>query len=262
MNTIKTKMPLLPYIIRPVAYESSLAEAVAVEEYIPTRAFVSFYGTLPAGPVKFDHAVYIGNSPNLSTSEQSGQTGVDTSRTFLIGGRLGMRSAIIQAGFSGSLDYIDLPAEVGGFVNDPNANVREIPRYRFGADLRATHGPFTFEGELIEVVYDDDLDEIVADKDFYYGTLLVALTDRLTVFGGYWYTSQNFLGVLEGVRGFELTNYVAKLKIPTFGASYNVTDRVVLKGHFGTAKEDLEKNGERSEEFDFRFYGFGTSVMF
>jgi len=261
MNTIKTKTPLLPYIIRPLAYESSLAEAIAVEEYIPTRAFLSFYGTLPVGHVKIDHAVYVGNSPNISTSEQPGQTGVDTSRTFLVGARVGARLANIQAGVSGTLDYFDYPAEVGGFIHDPNPNVREIPRYRLGADLRVTQGPVTFEGELIEVWYDDDLDEIVSDKDFYYGTVLVSVTDQLIVFGGYWTTSQHFLDVAEGLRGFELINYVARMKIPTFGASYGLGDRVVLKAHFGIIKEELDAKGVRSREFDFNFYGFGTSVM-
>lgn len=262
MNSIKTKMPLLPYIIRPLAYESSLAEAVAVEEYIPTRAFVTFYGHQPAGPLKIDHAVYVGNSPNVSTSDQPGQSGVDTSRTFLVGGRIGVRTESIHAGVSGSLDYYDLPAEVGGLIHDPNPNVREIPRYRLGVDARLTRWKVTLEGEMIEVWYDDDLKEIVADKDFYYGTVLFAASDRLTVFGGYWYVSQNFVAVAEGLRGFELVNYVGRLKIPTFGASYTLTDYVILKAHFGIVKEEVDQEGVRSREMDFNYYGFGTSVMF
>ena len=78
LNRIKNRTPVLPYIIRPLVYEASLSEVLPVDEFIPARAFVEVYGILPAGEVKFDYAVFFGNSPNVSTLEDPGQSGVDT----------------------------------------------------------------------------------------------------------------------------------------------------------------------------------------
>src|SRR5262245_17023286 len=67
LNEIKNRTPLLPYIIRPVVYESSFRQTVPTEDFLPARAFAQVYGFIPWAETKFDYAVYLGNSPNINT---------------------------------------------------------------------------------------------------------------------------------------------------------------------------------------------------
>jgi hypothetical protein len=266
MNAIKTKMPLLPYIIRPLVYETSVQEGFPSNEYVPEHAYISLYGTAPLGSFTVDHSIYIGNSPNLSTNlggvQAQGQSAVDTSMSFLFGGRVGVRSRTVHAGVSGSVDFVDYPAEVGTYIRDKSADLTEIPRYRLGSDLRFSTGPVTFEGELIRVYYKDDIREIMIDKEFYYGTVLLAVSDRLTVFGGYWYTGQNMTGPFDNGFGFELVNFSAHQEIPNVGAAYNINDRVVGKIHFGKVDEDADDDRYDAGLAEFMYYGLAASVMF
>ena len=53
LNEIKNRTPLLPYIIRPLVYETSFSEFFgAVEEGTPARAFAQASGVIPAGKAK------------------------------------------------------------------------------------------------------------------------------------------------------------------------------------------------------------------
>ena len=100
LNEIKNRTPLLPYIIRPIVYESSLREIFAIEDFTPARAFVQAHGFFPAGNTKFDYAAYLGNSPSVNNDPYHGPTGLDTSRTFLLGSRVGIRHKFFKAGIS------------------------------------------------------------------------------------------------------------------------------------------------------------------
>lgn len=260
LNTIKTKMPLLPYIIRPLVYESSVSEGIPIHEYVPDHAYISLYGTRTVGSCKFDHSIYVGNSPNLSTTTGDGQSAVDTSKTFLTGARVGIRSGHIQAGVSGTLDFVDYSRDITDYLHE-DEDTKEIPRYRFGTDLRLTAGPLTFEGEMIKVWYKDDIDITLIDKSFYYGTLLLAASDRLTLFAGYWYTEQDVTGAPQGF-GFELINFAAQQRIPNIGASYVIGDHVTAKAQLGKVDEDVDIKAIDEDKFDFMYYGLAVSVMF
>lgn len=261
LNSIKTKMPLLPYIIRPLAYESSLSEVIPTHEYVPEQAYVSLYGTVPVGAATLEHAVYVGNSPNLSTTLGDGQSAVDTSITFLTGFRLGIRADAIQAGFSASLDFVDYPQDIMTHIRDKSADITEIPRYRIGSDLRLVAGPLTFEGEMILVRYDDDISETLIDKEFYYGTIMYAVDERLTVFGGYWYTGQE---VIEFPQGLDvgLDRFDASQRIPNVGVAYMVNDRLTAKLHFGKVDEETRSRYRNNDQYDFMHYGLAISAMF
>lgn len=262
LNSIKTKMPLLPYIIRPLVYETSVSESIPIHEYVPDDAYISLYGALPIGSAKLDHSVYVGNSPNLSTTLGHGQSAVDTSKTFLTGFRVGIRTMAVQAGVSGTLDFVDYEAELRDYV-DRDADVTDVPRYRFGSDLRVSAGPVTFEGEMIKVWYDDDIAVTLIDKSFYYGTVLVSASERLTLFAGYWYTEQDVTGPLQQGIGFELINFAAQQRIPNVGASYTISDQITAKGQFGKVDEDVNHPDVKSDDqFDFMYYGLAVSVMF
>ena len=49
LNEIKNRMPLLPYITRPLVYEASLSRTIDISNYVPERAFVQVYGYIPVG---------------------------------------------------------------------------------------------------------------------------------------------------------------------------------------------------------------------
>lgn len=261
LNTIKTKMPVLPYIIRPLAYESSLSEVIPTHEYVPEQAYVSLYGALPVGQMKLDHVFYVGNSPNLSTTMGNGQSAVDTSTTFLYGLRIGLRSNAVQAGVSATLDYIDYPQEMRDYISNKEANITEIPRIRLGSDLRIMAGPVTLEGEMIRVHYDDDISETLIDKEMYYGTAMISLGERLTVFGGYWYTTQEVMESYEGVS-VGLENSIATQRIPNIGAAYIINDQITAKVHVGKVDEDSDSPTFVNDQYDFMYYSTAVSVMF
>jgi len=261
LNAIKTKTPLLPYIIRPLAYESSLADVVALDELVPSQAFVSLYGSIPCRAVKFDHAVYVGNSPNINTDRSQGQTGVDTSRTFLLGGRLGARSNDIQVGVSGTIDYVDFLQPVRAFLTDTTTDLREVPRYRLGADARFMAGRFVVEAEAIIVRYDESSPEIHLNKDFYYATVMANISDRCVAYIGFWYLEQEVVAVEErgiAFRGLEHGKY--RLRIPTAGAAWTVTDGIVLKAQVGRADQSVDNKAFTVSEFS--YYGVAASAMF
>jgi hypothetical protein len=54
LNELKNRTPLLPYVIRPVVYESSFREIIPTEDFVPARAFMQAYGIIPAGDTKLD----------------------------------------------------------------------------------------------------------------------------------------------------------------------------------------------------------------
>ena len=66
LNEIKNRTPLLPYIIRPLAYETSFGAFIPIEILTPVQGFAQVYGFLPTGEAKVDYAVYLGNSPNIN----------------------------------------------------------------------------------------------------------------------------------------------------------------------------------------------------
>ena len=61
-NEIKTKFPLFPFIVRPIVYETSFQEALALNRWAPEHAMLQIYGTQPVRRAKLDYAIFAGNS--------------------------------------------------------------------------------------------------------------------------------------------------------------------------------------------------------
>lgn len=237
LNEIKNRTPLLPYIIRPLVYETSFSEFIAVEEYLPTRAYIQAYGFCPlTEETKFDYAVYIGNSPNISTPRPDSlgdfQTGVDTSATFLLGSRIGARFRELKFGVSATVDNVNFFQGAETFVGGSPSRFNEIRRFRLGADLSYNLGPVSFESELIVVAYDDDIEKVSLDKNFYYATVGYHFSERLFVYGSYWFTKEDFTGARRVSGQLVLFTGDSDVKVPTFGFSYNLRDRITFKGQF------------------------------
>jgi len=256
LNEIRNKMPVLPYIIRPIVYETSFQEDVNIYEYIPQRAFFQVYGYAPVGDYKFDYAVYAGNSPNVNRDPAFGQTGLDTTSAFLTGGRVGLRHTHFQFGFSATHDKVDYLDTILPDTLSPALVFKDIDRVRMGTDLMIDYRRFKLEAEYIRVQYDDDHPEIDNDKTFFYGTLGYRFTDRLFGYGSYWHIAQHYN--LREASGWSVPS--SKLFIPTGGVSYQMSDRVILKGAAARVKQEIDAPGYGKRVF--HFYTVAVSVLF
>lgn len=221
LNEIRDRTPLLPYIIRPLVYETSFEDFIATEDYLPRRAFVQTYGFIPFKAAKIDYAVFVGNSPDINDNPDRGTTGVDTTTHLLLGGRLGIRYAELKAGFSFSHEKTNTFQPAEAFFGLPTGSFADVPRIRLGGDLSYNWGPWFAEGELIWVQHDEEVPGFDLDRRFYYGTLGYRLSDYWQVYGSYWYTNEKFN-----------EDEHARVNVPNFGLAYNVNDRIICKAHY------------------------------
>ena len=248
LNEIKNKTPLLPYIIRPLAYESSYNEIIALEEFVPGRAFMQVYGFIPAKELKLDYALYIGNSPNINDDPRRGQTGVDTTKLFLVGGRFGLRARNFKLGASITFDDLDLH-ETALVLGYPPSRFNKVPRLRLGGDFSFEAGKWFGASEFIRVTYDDDHPQFDFDKEFYYGTLGFHFIERLFAYGGYWVTRENALP-LQDLDILALTP----------GAAYNFNDVLFIKAQYGRVR--FESTRPTPFKTNANYYFLAISVVF
>ncbi|MEM6646653.1 MAG: hypothetical protein AAF730_10405 [Bacteroidota bacterium] len=144
LNTIKNRTPLLPYIVRPLAYESSFTDFVGASDFVPQHSYLRVSGTLPLPErLRFDYSVHLGNQQDFvePSNTFTVPSGTDNSLPLMYGGRLGLRYQSIKAGFSLAADT---------YTEDDNP-LGIIDRYRLGADLSFTVKQFLFEAEWISI---------------------------------------------------------------------------------------------------------------
>ncbi len=248
LNEIKNKTPLLPYIIRPLAYESSFNEIIALEEFTPTQAFAQAYGFIPARKLKLDYAVFIGNSPNINNDVRRGQTGVDTTKYFLFGGRFGIRTNNLKFGISGTIDQIDFYHAAVRLGYDP-AQFNRVPRLRLGGDFSLNVRKWLWESEFIRVAYDDEHPIFDFDKEFFYGTLGHDITERFFAYAGYWVIREN----ARPTQDFDLLALTA-------GAAYNITETISAKAQYGRVRSKSSIALTMAERAN--YYYLAMSVVF
>ncbi|MGH7599883.1 MAG: porin [bacterium] len=236
LNEIKNRTPLLPYVIRPLVYETSFGEFFPIDDFVPARAFVQAYGFLPAGETKFDYAAYLGNSPNINADPQRGQTGVDTTTTFLSGGRVGIRYRELKFGLSATYEntnnFIDLADSLG---RQPAA-LQDLPLTRLGGDLSYNVANFSFESEFIIVDVHSGISELKLALNFYYATLGYHFTNELFGYGSYWITDVHASLLFPRREQVQDEN----LRVSTMGISYDLNDRIRLKGQFTRVRDYYE----------------------
>ncbi len=271
MNDIKNKTALLPYMIRPIAYESSFNEIIRLEEYVPQRAYIELYGNQRVGSGTVNYSAYVGNSPNINADPFYGQTGIDTTDTFLIGGRLGFDFELISGGFSTTYDRTNRVAEAVQVFDIKPQPLREIPRMRLGADLRVQAGPFALESEWIDVNYDEDYDyenlEFDFDLQFYYYTLFIEPTYGLKLYNGYWYSKEKAIDIAGPDAQFAtpiLGDFALELRIPTAGLAYSIRDKVTLKAQYARVREKVElvtDSGTLKLDDEFNYIALGFSAF-
>jgi hypothetical protein len=245
LNEIKNRTPLLPYIIRPVVYESSLEDVVSIDfdQYVPNRAFVQAYGFLPLGKAKFDYAFYLGNSPNINSDPSQGQTGVDTTDTFLGGARFGIRYGELKAGVSTTYDKSNFLFELAEQVGGGNQAGREIGRVRLGGDLSYRWKRFSYESEYIAVIYDDKGADVDLDMRFFYLMLGYDISDRVLAYAGYQQTNEDVYFRFDQ-PGIIMSTLEAdeslRLQIPYFGLACRINDRITGKIQTAPVRIDFD----------------------
>ena len=230
LNEIKNRTPLLPYVIRPLIYESSFSEVIDLEAHLPARAYIQTSGYAPVGSVKFEYAAYLGNSPNINDQPQRGTTGVDTTATLLVGTRLGLRFEELdlglrledlKIGFSATYDQTNRFAGADSHFGLPATNLSEMGRLRWGVDFRGRLGNAYLEAESARVEHDEETSFLKIDQDFYYATLGYFLRDEVQVFAGYWDTKESF-------APYEIVD----IDVPNAGFKVDLNERISLKGHY------------------------------
>jgi len=250
-NEIKNRTPLLPYIIRPLVYESSFNEIILLDEFTPSRAFVQVYGVVPKGEFKIDYAVYLGNSPNINDNAggdafadgDSNQTGIDTTTTLLVGGRLGLRHHDIKFGVSATHDFTNLFQTGADVLGQTPAELEEVRRIRLGTDLSAHVGDYHLESEYIRVRYDDDIPDFLVRLEFYYATLGYQWTEQLHTFVSYWIEEEKLSPLGE-----------FRIKVRNIGMRYDVTDGIALKAGYARGNQRNEGVSGETTRGHFDFY--------
>ncbi len=248
LNEIKNRTPLLPYIIRPLAYESSFNEIIALDEFAPGQAFVQLYGFIPAKELKIEYAMFVGNSPNINSDPRRGQTGVDTTKLFLVGGRFGLRTGNFKLGVSATYDHLNF-SRAPLAQRYSTSSFKKVPRLRLGGDFSLNVGKWLWESEFIRVTYDDDIPELNIDKKFYYGTLGFQLTERFLAYGGYWFIGENALPLRD-----------LDIIAPTVGAAFNLSEAIFVKTQYGPVRFETSRPAASETRAD--YYYLAISVIF
>jgi hypothetical protein len=257
-NEIKNKMPLHEYIIRPLVYESSLAEVVAVDEFIPRQAYIDVYGSERAGRVSFEYSVYVGNSRHINGSrgpESESSTGVDTSGVFMGGARIGVRHKETTFGVSFTGEPVDLNILPGAAdtLGVPADEIDSINFGRIGVDFYTRVWRLDLEAEYITIDYDEDLEDVDLDKTFWYATLGYHFNEKWYAYVSTWKTEE---ALWHPARGGIHRDF----RISGFGGRYALSDRLVFKAQFGKGEYEFEEFD--TSEFDFEHTSLAVSVFF
>ena len=232
-NEIKNRTILLPYIYRPIAYETYFFDQFGTGEFVPVSANLQVYGEVPVGDLRLNYTAFYGNSETAMLNKNSNfwGPGQDPTPYKMVGGRIGAEYGNLQLGASMTYDRknLDSAKTVSGIAR---YKIGYIPRTRVGAYLNYSVAGFDLESELIKVYYDlsqankntlalNPFNPKSFDKTFYHINLLYNFTDQLSAYAGYDY--------LKGEDNFFISG---GLKVYNYGACYKVTDEVILKAQY------------------------------
>lgn len=268
LNTIKNITPVLPYIVRPLVYESSFSEFIAIEEFLPGRAYAQIYGNLQQGRAKIDYSFYIGNSSNINSDPTLGQTGVDTTTGVMVGGRIGLRFKGLKMGVSGTWDETNQFEPFFRFIStSPAPDFEGVNRIRFGGDFSFELNRWHFQNEFIGVFYDTG-DFFDLDRQFLYSTLSYQVNGPVLLYAGFWYTRERGLLFFEESGGempaYSKINPILTVKaLPTIGIAVSLNDRLTMKAQFARI-DAFDKTNIRNIIIgeNFRVFALAASVFF
>lgn len=251
LNEINNRLPLFPYLIRPVVYEVLFYGVFSSEDYLPERGYFQLTGELPIGEkYVFDYAAYIGNSESsYSSKNQPGAGDVDEAEVATIykgenlttklsyGTRIGVSNFLetVRLGVSGTYDHDNrnepTTSSLSRFPDFVIPVFGDVPRFRLGADLFVSYKNISLEGEFIGVFHDHtdirntpQYRNVNLNKFFYYGLVNYNFSEQVYAFAGHNHFS-------DSSYEFLLPNSVDKagIFVNTFGAGWRAMDGIVVK---------------------------------
>ncbi len=275
---IKNRLPLFPYLVRPLMYETLLSNLFDSEDYKPKNAYFQLYGfNNISDNLILDYAFYIGNAEDsFLSSIPAGALGAEEESTalyqgenlntaLLYGGRIGIENEFrtFKFGTSFTIDEDDRTKIESSFFRLPELTtpvMGEIPRYRLGFDLSFTYKKFAWESEFMGAFHDHSkVREINVfrnanlNKYFTYGNLTYNITNDFYVFGYATYNSDN-------TYEFVANNTPSKAGVLAFsgGGGWRINDVTVFKFQY------LHSRAGENDYIDYnlRFLTLGISTIF
>lgn len=276
LNEIQNRLPLFPYMIRPLVYENYFTNILDPEDYLPDNAYVQLSGFRNISTeFNLDYAFYVGNAEesflsnipagSLGSEEESTALyqGENLNTQLLYGGRVGIENRLqtLKFGVSFTFDEDNKKAS-----RNPNVlisdlvlpDLGEITRYRVGFDLAFTYKKWVSETEYIAVLHDhSDIHKISAfrqvnlNKFFLVSNLMYNFNEKLYVFG-----YQSFLK--ENQSLFLAPNPPHKYYIYSLGAGWKINDVTVFKIQSMYAHTGFND----FIDVKLRFITFGISTIF
>ncbi|MGE5410472.1 MAG: hypothetical protein ACM3MI_05890, partial [Clostridiales bacterium] len=271
LNTIKNRSIILPYIFRPLVYETAMEQIMSAANFVPQRANIEVAGELPVSNLKLNYSLYAGNSEDsyiTSDSSKGGTSGTDSTKFKLIGGRVGFEYSNLKLGFSSTFDK----------HNQKSLGLGNVSRVRLGLDLSYSLFGFTLESEYIRVLHNLTDEQKAAlkassqpagtganpttttdqsstttppaggpmqttdlDKKYFYGCLSYNFTDNLYVYGKYDYIKDD-----ASLGGMAVNGY-------SFGGGFKPNDDILLK---------LQYQQMKSNAVNVKYYLIGASIFF
>lgn len=210
LTEIKNRLPLFPYLIRPLMYEGLLSSLVYVEDYKPQSAYFQISGSKKIRPShSLEYALYVGNAENSFLSKQIDDSftvnensaalyrGENLNTALLFGGRIGVIQNLqnFKAGVSFTYDKDNKTKEENSMFRLPGLTtpvLGEIDRYRLGFDLSFNVADFSFEGEYMGAFHDHSAirktpaySKANLNKFFLYSGLTYHISEQFYAFGYY-----------------------------------------------------------------------------
>lgn len=278
LTEIKNRLPLFPYIIRPIVYEALLSNIFKPEDYKPQSAYFQLSGDKKLfDNYNLNYAFFIGNAENsFLSSIRSNEVGTEEESTTLYRGE-NLNTALAYGGRIGIENYINTKKFGVSFTIDEDNKTKpensvfrlpklttpilgEIPRYRLGIDLSFTHQNLSFESEYMGVFHDHSnirnkqaFQSANLNKFFAYGNVTYDFTEKLYAFGYISYNSDN-------TYEFVAPNSPSKagIKIISTGGGWRINEVTIFK--FQLFKSQLNKNPYL--EYNFNMLTLGISTIF
>ena len=219
LTEIKNRLPLFPYLIRPILYESLVSSVFKSEDYRPDQAYFQIVYDRPiSSQLIFNSAFYIGNSEDSFLARTEDRTitdlqleertmiylGEDLNSAMLFGGRIGIENVLntFKFGISGTLDEDNknrIEESVFKFPSLRTPILGEVRRYRVGIDLSFTlSDKLAFEGEYLSAFHDHSTihktpayKNANLNKFFVYNSLTYNINSQFYIFGGGSFSKDN-----------------------------------------------------------------------
>ncbi|MCR9132208.1 MAG: hypothetical protein NXI08_06530 [bacterium] len=278
LTEIKNRLPLFPYLIRPVLYETMLNHLVRVEDYKPQNA----YFQLTANKYFFSDktmeiAFYVGNAENsflaksqendFGTAEENSALyrGENLNTALLFGSRIGIINdyQTFKTGISFTYDEDNKTIEENSIFRLPTFTtpvLGEVKRYRVGYDLSFAYKKVVFEGEYMGIFHNHKeirktpaFQNANLNKRFLYGNITYNFNDEFYAFG---YTSFNSDQTYEFIKNN--TPSAAGIQIYSLGGGWKPFNNTSIKAQY------LFTKANENDHLDYRLniLSFGISTIF